>query len=90
MSVVMIIVGAGDGRPTPHAGRYLAHYDPDAEPLNGVIVSTADKAEALRFADVVEGLECRNQISKTMPQRLSDGKPNRPLSAYTVTFQTVE
>jgi hypothetical protein len=90
MAIVIKIVSRGDGKPTPHAERYLAHYDPDADPLNGWVESTEFLDEALLFASITEATECWRRVSKTMPRRLSDGRPNRPLSAYTCSFQPVD
>lgn len=67
---------------------YLTYYDPEFLGGFGMVAGGA-KAEALRFADVGAALECWRLISTTRPLR-PDGKPNRPLSAMTLTLETVE
>lgn len=78
--------------------QWLAFYDPDlpeAEALRraeegftgpggGLIVTTADPSQAKAFANVREALEEWRRASVAHPLR-SDGHPNRPLSAFTVT-----
>lgn len=62
---------------------YLASYDPDACEGRGDIKVTRDIGLARRFADAREVLEEWRRQSTVQPLR-SDGKPNRPLTAYTI------
>jgi hypothetical protein len=83
MRVVLQLLTRADGVPSEHDGRYLQHYDPDHEPLNGIIITTADIAYARHFADGGAALALWRQVSRTLPRRLHDGAPNRPLTGYT-------
>lgn len=71
------------------AGQYLASYDPDGMAGFGVFTGTTDSAKAMRFDDIGAALACWKQKSTVRPWR-DDGEPNRPLTAFTVTFKTVE
>lgn len=64
-------------------GQWLASYDVDAHDGLGEAIGTADPGEALRFPDVRAVLEAWKEQSTVEPLRL-DGKPNRPLSAFTI------
>jgi hypothetical protein len=68
---------------TLDSGCWLAEYDPDAEDGAGRIMGTLDPSAALRFPDLGAALEEWKRPSTTHPLR-RDGKPNRPLSAFTV------
>ncbi len=91
---VMRIEGFINGTSSPFDGQYLVEYDPerdgvapDGTPMLAYIVTTPDIAKAKRFASKIEAFECWRQISKRDPYggRLApDGKPNRPLTAFTV------
>lgn len=63
--------------------RFLAELDLDAEPL-GRIRWSADPAEALVWADAGAVLAAWKQQSARWPVRPWDGRPNRPLTAWTV------
>jgi hypothetical protein len=91
MAMLMLIEGAADGQPTPFDGQYLVEYDPerdgvapDGRPMQAHIVCTADPARAKRFAGLAELHKTWSQVSKRVPRR-QDGKPNRPLTAFSVT-----
>jgi len=64
-------------------GAYLKVYDPDANKGQGLVVLTLNVREALRFASCSEAMACWAMPSTITPKRL-DGKPNRPLTAFTV------
>jgi hypothetical protein len=70
------------------AGRWLESFDPDGNDGFGAISWTADIAKAMRFADLDAALACWKRQSTVRPLR-SDLRPNRPLSAYNITFDTV-
>lgn len=92
----MINCGGVDGS-APEA-RYLRDFDPDWTPegakpphrVTGRAWWTDDKAEAKRFADPLAAFAEWRRRSTVMPNRLPDMHPNRPLTAYTVSFETVE
>lgn len=81
-----------DGRATEHTGRYLVYFSPDRhngpDYEGGTLITTAVKAHAQRFADARAALEYWKQ-SPTCPCHAirEDGRPNRPLTAYTVTVE---
>lgn len=81
---ILIQVWAG-----PMTGMYLRSIDVDAFDGRGDALFTPDKDRAMRFADLAEAFECWKRQSKVRPLR-ADGKPNRPLSAFSITFVTVE
>lgn len=91
MAQVIKIVGVPIDLPfTPvEEGQYLKSYQASGGFGNGFIEATNDIAEALRFADTIEALECWRAVSTTHPLR-RDGKPNRPLTAFTVELVKVE
>lgn len=81
-----VIVNAGAailGPADPHIGEYLAAYDPDAHDGRGRVTWTADPAQAMVFASGVDAWTCWRSTSTVQPLR-PDGRPNRPLTAYTI------
>lgn len=65
---------------------WVKRYDPDAFDGGGDVEFTSDPAEALSFATVSEALTFWKQVSTVRPVR-EDGKPNRPLTAFTTGVQ---
>ena len=88
MKVLMRIAGTATVIATD-AQQWLLAFDVDAHGGRGDIKLTTDKTKALRFDDMIAAFECWKRVSTVRPKR-PDGKPNRPLTAYTVTFDTVE
>jgi len=88
MLVIKIIADAfGD---TEWAG-YLQKYDtsnPD-EHGYGRLSVTPDIRMAMKFVDLIEATTFWKQQSTSVPYR-PDGKPNRPLTSFTITFETVK
>jgi hypothetical protein len=88
----MILVARADGVATEFDGCYLYAFDPQPafeDPLgNGHLIVTRSVQSAKRFPDLSAALEFWKQVSPTVPLR-TDGKPNRPLTAWTATFETV-
>ena len=82
MTLIRIIAPALGG-PDPLSGTWLKSFDPNARNGRGLIVGTTDRNEAHRFEDAGAAMECWRQVSTTHPTRL-DGRPNRPLTAYTI------
>jgi hypothetical protein len=62
---------------------WLLRFDADAWSGRGVIKRTQDRAEAKRFASFSDVIECWKTQSTVRPLR-PDGKPNRPLTAYSI------
>ena len=69
----------------PEGPVYLRSFDPAAYGGRGHAKVTHDIADAARFADAVAGWQEWKRESTVLPLR-PDGQPNRPLTAYTVTF----
>jgi hypothetical protein len=63
--------------------RWLLRFDPDAFGGRGWIECTDDPAQAMRFEDVEAVITCWKTQSRAVPLR-DDGRPNRPLTAYTI------
>lgn len=77
-----------DGVATTHTGRYLVYYNPDHHDRDyegGMLLTTPIKAHAQRFKDAGAALLYWRQ-SPICPCHATrpDGKPNCPLTAYTV------
>lgn len=67
---------------------WVKSYDPDAFDGRGDAAFTSDPDEALRFEHAGEALEFWKQTSVVRPVR-PDGRPNRPLTAFTVGVQQI-
>lgn len=70
-------------------GPYLEWSDPDANGGMGAERWTASLDKAKRFANFNEAMDCWMAQSKTRPFR-DDGKPNRPLTAYSIEPQSID
>jgi hypothetical protein len=66
-------------------GEYLERFDPEFAGGIGAAWWTPDPAKAMRFVDLIAAFETWKTQSVTRPIR-EDGKPNRPLTAHTITF----
>jgi len=82
-----LIMAAIDGREIQWL--YLKSYNVDSDGGRGDVTLTHDVNEALKFASEHAAYSAWQQQSKTNPLR-PDGKPNRPLTAYHATFETVD
>lgn len=69
-------------------GKYLEWADPDANDGMGDDRWSNDIAKARRFDSFTAAMECWRQQSRVRPFR-DDGKPNRPLTAYSVTPEQI-
>jgi len=90
MTMVMRIVGLACGMPTVFDGQYLVDYEVDTPSIDSRgrqmdihLVTTPDIQKAKRFKSLLELRDEWARVSKLNPQR-SDGKPNRPLTAFTI------
>jgi len=70
-----------DGR-TP-AGEYVRDYEPEKHGGRGEATFTRDLARAKTFPDVESAWRFIGQRPRSRPTR-PDGKPNRPLMAFTL------
>jgi hypothetical protein len=94
MAVIMKVIDAygltvvdttpwrGDG------GAWVEDCDVDANHGIGSITLTTDASKAKRFPTLRDALEYWKRPSTLVPLR-DDGKPNRPLSALSIEFQTL-
>ena len=73
------------GKP-PRGRARIVDADPDAEDGRGVVTWTDDLATARKFASPFLAIEFWKQQSTVRPTR-EDGKPNRPLTAFTVVLE---
>lgn len=64
-------------------GEYLKEYNPSAFDGYGDVVFTDRKQDALTFVSFTEAKIFVNQMPKNRPLR-EDGRPNRPISAFTL------
>lgn len=69
-------------------GDYLEWSDPNAKFGMGDERWTPDLAKAQRFPTRDAAMECWRAQSTLVPRR-SDGKPNRPMTAYSITVEEV-
>lgn len=67
-------------------GEYVKVYDPEAHDGRGYIEFTLDLKEAITFASRREAMDFWRTVSVTRPIR-PDGKPNRPLTAFSVMIE---
>lgn len=80
----MVLVAYGDM--VLKEGTYLKDFDNDvrAEYPSGAVNATDDTALAMRFNSPGDVFAAWNSQSKTCPLR-PDGRPNKPLTAFTIT-----
>jgi hypothetical protein len=84
---IIRVISASNGRPTPHDGRYVLHWNPHTEFGVLELVSVSDPALARRFS-LGEIVAQRRTISRVQSRR-PDGAPNRPLLAITVVVERI-
>jgi hypothetical protein len=82
---MILIRNWGDAIGRAVEGEWLESFDPDGNDGFGAISFTSDIAKAMRFRDLDEAFATWKQQSKVRPLR-SDMRPNRPLTAYNITF----
>lgn len=81
MRKVILCEGLANGEPGP-VGLWLASY----EPATGLSGWTSNKQMAIVFKDAFDALALWKSVHTEKPVR-PDGKPNRPLTAFTVTIE---
>lgn len=91
---VIEIVGLNNAV-TPFDGQYLVEYDPEQDgkdpwgrPMSAVIRTTKYPSLARKFQTQVAAWEYWRKTCKRDPKR-ADGKPNRPLTAFTITVHRI-
>lgn len=83
------IIEDAAGFKSPLAGHYVRGMDPDKYNGRGHIMTTTDPDKALLFDDAMAAHDFYSMRSKAHPWR-DDGKPNRPLTAFTVSIGPIE
>lgn len=87
MGLVRIRV-LGIGSTTPfEEDRWVESYDPEGHDGRGDAILTGSRDRAL-VLPVADALDLYRAVPAARPTR-PDGKPNRPLSAFTVEFEPV-
>jgi hypothetical protein len=76
---------------SPFDGQFLVEYDPARDgvdplgrPMVAHLVTSPSRAAALRFTDPTDAFELWRSVDPRDPVR-PDGRPNRPLTAFTIT-----
>ncbi len=69
-------------------GQYVKTFNPDAFDGRGAMTATPKIEDAIHFPDAGAAMEFYRQTSTIRPLR-EDGKPNRPLTAFTVSIERV-
>jgi len=82
------IVGLASGDRTPFDGQWIKSYDPNYVWPDGydggLLVTTNNPEEAIGFSDGVEAAQFWQTVAPAPYDVRPDGKPNRPLTAFTV------
>ena len=82
----IVLISYANGRTDSlPVGAYLASYDPEGDGGNGIAIWTRDPAEAMTFATSEAAVACYRAVPLNRPLR-ADGKPNCPLTKFTVAF----
>lgn len=77
---------AGSELPPADVEVFLASYDPEANGGQGEMIWTTNREDAMTFESVKDAVALYRSVPKSAPIRL-DGKPNRPLTAFTVMIE---
>lgn len=89
---VIQIMGLYTGQPHKLDGLYVTAYDPsfaaNGDPGACLLTGTADPRQAKHFTDVAEAYDYAKQVNLRDPIR-EDGRPNRPITAFTIRFCTL-
>lgn len=70
-------------------GKYLEWSDPDARDGLGAERWTDDVGKALKFESFIAAHNCWTAQSTVRPLR-PDGKPNKPMTAYSVSIEILK
>jgi hypothetical protein len=82
----IVLISRADGRTDGvPVGNYLANYNPEGAGGNGIAEWTPDPTLAMTFASAEAAAACYDAVPHNRPLR-PDGKPNRPLTVFTVAF----
>jgi hypothetical protein len=93
MQIVSLVSG---DQATAFDGQYLEEYDPGrnghdphGRPMLAHVKTTPDPHRAMRFKTAGEAMDLWQAVDPRQPTR-PDGRPNRPLTAFTITLQRLE
>lgn len=81
---LMRVVGFADGRPTPLAGQYLRSYFLEVPATAVMGEFTRDPEQAMKFDSVVDLFNAWRTQRMYDGGLRPDGKPDRPLTAYSI------
>jgi hypothetical protein len=79
-------VGFANGSPCPHEDQWVESFDHDACGGQGYGTFTGQPSKAMLFDSYMDAMAFWNKRSALKPLR-PDGKPNRPLTALTMTIE---
>ena len=89
MSCVLRIHGLASGQPTPYDETYLWRFDFEGcAPGEMQLHTVATPHLATKYPDALAALEAWRTVDPRAPLR-ADGRPNRPLTAFSVTIEPV-
>lgn len=95
MAFVMRLIACSSG-PTPFDGQFLKEYDPERDGsdyrgmvMNTHLVTTLNPQDAMKFEHPGAAWDLWQLTCQRNPIRW-DGKPNRPLSAFTISVEHEE
>jgi hypothetical protein len=88
MKIVIIAYGPVSGSYTTD-GEYVKSYDVEAHDGRGDVTFTKNVADAMTFADMPSAVAFTMRQPASRPLR-ADGKPNRPLTAFTLELKNVD
>lgn len=88
MTFILRVYGVLGPLPLPAEGAFVADFDFEAACGIGLAKLTSDRKQAKVFADAGAALTYIRTVPKCRPTR-ADGKPNRPLTGYTVEVMKV-
>lgn len=74
----------GEALRLPHPPRYLAFFDPESRGGFGTIVWSPDPKLAIGFLSFEDLMKTWKTVPRNHPVRKMDGKPNRPLTAFSI------
>lgn len=80
---------AWDNHQPDHRGDFLQGYDPEFMNGAGLATWTPDPTHALAFPTMTSAKNLIMTSPRSKPTR-EDGKPNRPLTAYTLEIISIE
>jgi hypothetical protein len=83
MPWIMQILGEADDIMEQYAPIYLKTFDLEANGGHGAMQCTKDKSEAFKWDSMIDLMMAWKAPSESRPLR-PDGKPNRPLTAFSI------